>query len=51
MNRKVSIGKDKRRRTSPWIVRWFGEPDPMTGQQKWYSRAFKLKVDAEKFQA
>lgn len=50
MNKKVSIGKDKRRKTSPWIVRWFGEPD-WTGRQRWFSRAFGTRKEAEIFRA
>lgn len=33
------------------FVRWFGEYDPATGKQRRYSKSFRLKVEAEEFQA
>lgn len=34
----------------PWVARWFGEYDPAKGQRRRYSKAFRLKRDAEAFQ-
>ncbi len=47
---KVGIYHDPRKR-HPWIVRWFGEYDPATNKQRRYSKGFRLKRDAERFQA
>ncbi len=47
---KVSCRKDPRKK-NPWVVRWFGEYDPATDKQRRYSKSFKLKRDAERFQA
>ncbi len=47
---KIGLYKDPRKKR-PWIVRWFGLPDLATGRKKRYSRSFKCKADAEKFQA
>ena len=47
---KISLYRDPRK-TLSWVVRWYGELDPATGKQRRYSRAFKLKRDAEDFQA
>lgn len=47
---KVGIYHDPRKR-HPWIVRWFGEYDPATDEQRRYSKGFRLKRDAERFQA
>ena len=35
----------------PWVIRWYGEYDPETGKQRRYSKAYKLKLEAEEFQA
>lgn len=48
---KVGLYKDPRNKNRPWIVRWYGEYDPDIGRKKRYTRAFRLKVDAEQFQA
>jgi len=48
---KIGIYKDPRNKKRPWVVRWFGEYDPTTGRQRRYSKAFRLKVEAEQFQA
>jgi len=50
MTTKVSIFRDKRKKR-PWIVRWFGWPDPVTGEQRRYSKSFRLKSEAESFRA
>ncbi|MHC4674286.1 MAG: tyrosine-type recombinase/integrase [Planctomycetota bacterium] len=34
-----------------WVVRWYGEYNPKTGKRRRYSKAFRLKRDAETFQA
>jgi len=47
---KIGLYRDPRRK-KPWVVRWFGEYDPASGKQKRYSESFKLKVEAEEFQA
>jgi integrase len=47
---KVGLLHDPRKR-KPWVVRWFGEFDPETGRQRRYAEAFRLKRDAESFQA
>lgn len=36
-------------RTSPWVVRWWGEPDPETGKQKRYGRFFRHHREAKAF--
>ena len=48
---KIGIYRDPRNRKKPWVVRWFGAFDPATGRQRRYSKAFRLKVEAEQFQA
>lgn len=37
-------------RGKPWIVRWWGEPDPQ-GRQKRYSKAFRYCQEAKAFRA
>lgn len=51
MRNKVTIGRDKRNKSSPWSVRWFGQYDPATGKQKRYCKSFKLKAQADAFAA
>jgi len=46
---KVGLYRDPRKQ-NPWIVRWFGDIDPTSGKQRRYSKAFRLKAVAEKFQ-
>jgi integrase len=48
---KIGLYKDLRNKNKPWVVRWYGEYDPAIGKRRRYSRAFRLKVEAEKFQA
>ncbi len=48
---KIGIYKDPRNKKRPWVVRWYGEYEPSTGKQRRYSKAFRLKVEAEQFQA
>lgn len=47
---KVGLYRDPRKR-KPWAVRWFGEHDPASGKQRRYSKSFRLKAEAEGFQA
>ena len=47
---KVGLYKDPRKK-KPWVVRWYGEYDSATGKQRRYSQAFRLKAEAEDFQA
>lgn len=47
---KVGLLHDPRRKR-PWIVRWFGEYEPTTEKQRRYSKAFRLKRQAEQLQA
>lgn len=50
MNDKVTLVYDKRKKQKPWLLRWFGLPDE-NGQRKRYSKAFRLKREAEAHQA
>jgi hypothetical protein len=51
MIEKIGIYRDPRNKNKPWVVRWFGDYNPATGKQRRYSKSFRLKVEAEKFQA
>ncbi|HOW74103.1 MAG TPA: tyrosine-type recombinase/integrase [Phycisphaerae bacterium] len=51
MTTKVGLYRERRNRSRPWIVRWFGGYDPATGKQRHYSQAFATKREAEAFQA
>lgn len=46
---KVKLVKDKRNKNSPWTVRWSEGVEFDTGKEKWRSKAFKYKADAENF--
>jgi len=46
---KVKLTKDKRNKSSPWVVRWSEGIEFDTGKEKWRSKAFKYKLDAESF--
>ena len=48
---KIGIYKDPRNKKRPWVVRWYGEYEPFTDKQRRYSKAFRLKIEAEEFQA
>jgi integrase len=48
---KIGLYRDPRSKTKPWVARWYGEYDPASGKQRRYSKSFKLKVEAEEFQA
>jgi integrase len=47
---RVGVYYDPRKK-HPWIVRWFGEFEPTTAERHRYSKGFRLKRDAERFQA
>jgi len=47
---KIGLYRDPRKK-KPWVVRWFGEYDPAAGKQRRYSKSFRLKAEAEEFQA
>ena len=51
MTKKIGIYRDERNKSKPWTVRWYGEYDPTTEKLHRYSKAFRLKVEAEDFQA
>ncbi|MHC4351462.1 MAG: site-specific integrase, partial [Planctomycetota bacterium] len=38
-------------RKLPWLVRWYGEIDPRTGNPKRYGKSFRTKRQAEDFKA
>ena len=38
-------------RKLPWLVRWYGEIDPNTGNPKRYGKSFRTKRQAEDFKA
>jgi integrase len=46
---KVGLYKDRRNKSRPWVVRWFGEYDPAKGKQRHYSKAFAAKREAEAY--
>lgn len=51
MTNKVGLYRDQRNKGKPWVVRWFGEFDPVKGKQRHYSQSFALKREAEAFRA
>lgn len=46
---KVKLTKDRRNMKKPWVVRWSEGPDFETGKDKWRSKSFCYKLDAENF--
>ena len=46
----IAFYRDPRRK-KPWVVRWRGEYDPATGKQRFYSKAFRTKAEAEDFKS
>jgi len=38
-------------RKLPWLVRWYGEINPATGQPKRYAKSFRTKWEAEDFKS
>ena len=51
MTTKVGIYRDKRNKRRPWVVRWCGEHDPITGKQRRYAEPFATKREAVAFRA
>jgi len=49
MNKKIGLYEEKTCKGKQWRCRWFGEYDPNTGKQKRYSKTFRLKKDAQRF--
>jgi len=49
MTKEIGLYRDPRK-TKPWIVRWYGFPDLVTGKQKRYSKSFLVKAEAKRFQ-
>ncbi len=39
------------KRSKPWVVRWYGEPDWNTGKQRRYGRSFRHSREAKAFLA
>lgn len=50
MKDKVSLVHDRRKKQKPWLVRYYGESDE-NGKARRYCKAFRLKREAEEFQA
>lgn len=50
MKTKVGLSHEPKRK-KPWLVYWWGDPDPDTGKQRKYSQAFKYNREAREFQA
>lgn len=50
MKTKVGVTHQPKR-TLPWLVYWFGEPDAETGKQRRYAKSFKYKREAQTEQA
>jgi len=46
---KVKLTKDRRNKSSPWVIRWSEGIEFDTGKEKWRSKVFKYKLDAENF--
>lgn len=51
MTKKIGLYRCETDSGVQWRVRWYGRYDPKTGRQKRYSKTFKLKKDAERFQS
>jgi len=50
MKKQIGIYKDRRpTRKKRWVIRWLGEFNPITGKQRWYSRQFSTRAEAESF--
>lgn len=50
MNTRVGLVHEPAR-SQPWLVRWWGPPDPKSGRQRRHSRSFRYRRDAQAFQA
>lgn len=48
---RVKLSKDRRNKSSPYVVRWSDGPDPITGKPKWHQKSFRYKLGAEKYGA
>ena len=48
---KIKICRDKRNKSSPYVIQWSEGMGPMTGKTKWNCQAFKYKAQAEQFRA
>ena len=47
--KRISLSKENHRKKKSWVVRWWGDYDPTTDQQKRYGKSFARKRDAERF--
>jgi len=48
---KTKMTKDKRNKSSPWVLRWSEGIDPETGEERWRQKSFQYKLQAERFRA
>ena len=51
MKEKIYLGCDKRSAKHPYYVRWYGTPDPDTGEQKIFRQQFATIEEAKLFRA
>jgi integrase len=51
MTEKIGVYRDKRNKSRPWIVRWYGASDENTGKRRRYCETFRTKAGAEDFKA
>lgn len=51
MNTSINLLNEPWRKTSPWLVRWWGDVNPDTGKQRRYSESFRYARDAKVFMA
>ncbi len=49
MKTKVGLTHEPKRKL-PWMVYWFGEPDPETGKQSRHAKCFRYNREAREFQ-
>ena len=47
---KIGLYRDPCKKKQ-WVIRWFGEYNPVSGKQMRYSKPFRLKTEAEEFNA
>ena len=50
MKTKVGLSHEPKRQR-PWLVYWWGEPDPDTGKQRKYTKCFQYNREARSYQA
>ena len=50
MKTRVGISHEPKRKR-PWLVYWFGEPDPETCRQRKHTKCFRYNREARSFQA